>query len=192
MTWGIVVGIFGNVATTALRAIYELPAFAPTPLSVTVSTLSAISVPALSLGYVCAIILAYESTAWQVRLRPFGAVGRTALTNYLLQSILGTTIFYSYGLGWFGRVGPALLLIATVVVFAIQVAFSAWWLSRWRFGPMEWLWRSLTYRKRQPLARTACARYPFLFAQTPIAYGRTSCALRSGSKLSTARVAPTG
>jgi uncharacterized protein len=153
MLWGFVVGISGNIATTGLRVWYDLPPFAPTRLSIFVAALSAVSVPALSLGYVCAIILLYHSVKWRERLRPFGAVGRTALTNYLLQSILGTTIFYSYGLGLFGRVGPAVLLVATVIVFAIQVAFSAWWLSRWRFGPMEWLWRSLTYMKLQPLAR---------------------------------------
>jgi uncharacterized protein len=76
-----------------------------------------------------------------------------ALTNYLLQSIIGTLIFYSYGLGFFGRVGPALLLILTVVLYAVQTVFSQWWLQRFRFGPVEWLWRSLTYGRMLPLSR---------------------------------------
>jgi uncharacterized protein len=76
-----------------------------------------------------------------------------ALSNYLMQSLICTTIFYSYGLGLFGSVGRATGLGLAVGIYAAQVAFSVWWLNRFQFGPMEWLWRSLTYGKRQPLRR---------------------------------------
>ena len=63
----------------------------------------------------------------------------------------GTTIFYGYGLGLYGRVGPALCLAIAVGVFLVQIPLSVWWLGRFRFGPAEWAWRSLTYLKPQPL-----------------------------------------
>ena len=62
--------------------------------------------PALSLGYASTVVLWWQDPAWQRRLMPFSYVGRMALTNYLLQSLICTTIFYSYGLGLYGRVGP--------------------------------------------------------------------------------------
>jgi len=109
--------------------------------------------PALSLGYICAVILLCHDEVWRARLRRFGAVGRTALTNYLLQSVIGTLLFYSYGLALFGHIGPAALLPLTFAIFAVQVVLSVWWLERFRFGPVEWLWRSLTYGRRLPLRR---------------------------------------
>jgi uncharacterized protein len=82
---------------------------------------------------------------------PLAAVGRSALSNYLLQSVIGTMIFYSYGLGLYGRVGPALGVGLSVVIFLVQVPVSVWWLRRFQFGPVEWVWRSLTYGRLQPL-----------------------------------------
>ena len=66
-----------------------------------------------------------------------------------------TSIFYSYGLGLYGRVGPAAGMVVTVTVFAAQLLVSVWWLRRFRFGPIEWLWRSLTYGRLQPLRLAA-------------------------------------
>jgi hypothetical protein len=62
--------------------------------------------------------------------------------------------FYHYTTGLYGRVGPAVGLIPTVILYAAQVVFSNWWLRRYRFGPMEWLWRGLTYGKLPPLRET--------------------------------------
>jgi uncharacterized protein len=76
-----------------------------------------------------------------------------ALTNYLLQSIICTFIFYGYGLGLFGRVGAAVGLALTLAIFTLQIAWSNWWMSRYRYGPAEWLWRSLTYMRPQPMRR---------------------------------------
>jgi uncharacterized protein len=95
-----------------------------------------------------------HSPVWRPRLSRFGAVGRTALSNYLLQAIIGTLIFYSYGLGLFGTMGPALLILPTIAIFVLQVILSSWWLARFRFGPAEWLWRTLTYGKLQPFVRS--------------------------------------
>jgi len=82
---------------------------------------------------------------WRARLRPFVAVGRMALSNYLLQSLVCTTLFYSWGFGLYGRVNPLLGFVPTIAIYAAQVALSVWWLRHFTSGPMEWLWRRLTY-----------------------------------------------
>ena len=105
----------------------------------------------LCLFYLSAIILLVQRESWRERLLPLAPVGRMTLTNYLIQSLICTTIFYGYGLALYGRVGPAINLILAALIFAFQIKFSAWWLDRYRFGPMEWLWRTLTYLKPQPM-----------------------------------------
>ena len=101
----------------------------------------------LSAGYVSGLALIFLNEDRRRFLIPFAAVGRTALTNYLLQSVLCTLFFYHYTTGLFGRVGPAIGLIPTVILYGAQVVASNWWLQRYRFGPMEWLWRGMTYGK---------------------------------------------
>jgi uncharacterized protein len=81
------------------------------------------------------------------------ATGRMTLTHYLAQSVIFGALVYGYGAGLFGRVGPAPAALVAVVVFVAQMAASVWWLERFRFGPAEWLWRSLTYRRWLPMAR---------------------------------------
>ena len=79
------------------------------------------------------------------------AVGRMAFTNYILHSVLCTFIFYGHGLGLYGQVGRAGQQLVVLGVWIVQLAISPWWLARFRFGPLEWLWRSLTYWRLQPL-----------------------------------------
>jgi uncharacterized protein len=81
-------------------------------------------------------------------------LGRMAFTNYLLQTIIGTAIFYGHGLGMFGKVHRASLLLIAIGIWLLQLVLSAWWMSRFRFGPLEWLWRGFTYKKLPPLRRT--------------------------------------
>ncbi|MFA9479994.1 DUF418 domain-containing protein [Phycisphaerales bacterium AB-hyl4] len=86
--------------------------------------------------------------------RGLSAVGQTALSNYLFQSLVCTFIFYGHGLGLFGDVSRVGQLAVVGLVWLIQIALSLWWVKRYRFGPMEWLWRSLTYGKRQALTQS--------------------------------------
>ncbi len=79
------------------------------------------------------------------------AVGRTAFTNYLLQTVLATSLFYGHGFGLFGFLTRVELLVVVVAIWTVQVALSVLWLRTFRFGPVEWLWRTLTYGDRQPL-----------------------------------------
>ena len=107
---------------------------------------------ALALGYAAAIVLAARHPRWRSIVVPLAAVGRMALTIYLLQSLMFTTLFYGYGFGQLFIIGPAAVLAYAIVFFAIQIIIANWWLSRFRFGPMEWLWRSLTYMKVQRMS----------------------------------------
>ncbi len=114
-----------------------------------------IGAPALMLFYVSAIILLIQREDWYRRLAPLANLGRSALSNYLLQSVVCTLIFYNYGLGLYGEIGPPLALILTLAIYWAQVRLSGWWFERFQFGPMEWVWRTLTYGRRQPLRREA-------------------------------------
>ena len=93
-------------------------------------------------------------TRWQRGLGWAAPAGRMALTNYLLQSVVCTALFYGYGMGLFEQVGRAGQLLLAVVIFAGQVVLSHWWLARFQFGPVEWVWRALTYGRRPPFRRS--------------------------------------
>jgi uncharacterized membrane protein YeiB len=105
-----------------------------------------------SLGYVGAMVLAFHGR-WRRWVAALAPAGRMALTNYLLQSLAGTLFFYGYGLGHWGM-GRAGQLLFVCIVFAVQLLLSRWWLARYRYGPMEWLWRAFTYL-RWPRMRQA-------------------------------------
>lgn len=104
-----------------------------------------------ALGYLAAFVLAWLSPRGQRALARFAPIGRMALTHYIVQSVAGVALFYGVGLGIGPRYGMAAVLVAFVAIFAAQAWLGRWWLARYRFGPLEWLWRSLTYGRRQPL-----------------------------------------
>lgn len=104
--------------------------------------------------YACVLLLLWHRPRGERLLRPLAATGRMALTTYLTQSIVCTLLFYSYGLGWYGSVGFTGMFLITLILFACQMAASTWWLARFRYGPAEWLWRTLTYG-RAPEMRVA-------------------------------------
>jgi uncharacterized protein len=143
--WCIPVGLIVNVYVTTVKAVFP-------PGTVTLWGWSAgvLFLPGshiLSAGYVSGLALLFMHEDWRRRLSPFAAVGRMALTDYLMQSVVCTLFFYHYTTGLYGRIGPAIGLIPTVILYGAQVVFSNWWLKRYRFGPMEWLWRGMTYGK---------------------------------------------
>jgi uncharacterized protein len=94
------------------------------------------------------LLLAYRP-AWERRFAALGLAGRMALTNYLLQIAVLDVLSSGYGLDL--RVRPAMVLVVTALIFGLEVALSRLWLARYRLGPAEWIWRSLTYGKRQPM-----------------------------------------
>lgn len=104
-----------------------------------------------SAAYALLFALAMSYRAAARKLQPLAALGRMTLTTYLVQSVVCTTLFYPWGFGWYGKVGYTGMFLLTVILFSVQVMFSVWWLRRYRFGPAEWLWRSLAYGKRQAM-----------------------------------------
>ncbi|MCB9857937.1 MAG: DUF418 domain-containing protein [Phycisphaerales bacterium] len=111
----------------------------------------------LTAGYFGLICLLSLGPLGRRGLAPFAAAGRMALTNYIGQSVLCGLIFYSYGMGLIGRLRFSMVLLIVCCVFAFQVVVSAIWLRHFLFGPLEWLWRSLTYARRQPMRRRLVA-----------------------------------
>ena len=108
----------------------------------------------VALGWVGAVMLVCKSDSLRPLTRPFAAVGRMALTNYLMQTVLCTFIFYGHGLGQFGMFERWQQGLVVVVIWVLQLVVSPIWLRHFRFGPAEWLWRSLTYMELQPMRRS--------------------------------------
>ncbi len=104
------------------------------------------------LGYVGMVVLMLHSRSVFSNIRVLAPVGRMALSNYLLQSFICSLVFFGYGLGYWGM-PRAQQVLFVVVVFAAQIVLSHWWLSRYRFGPMEWVWRAFTYRTMPAMRR---------------------------------------
>ena len=112
-----------------------------------------VSGPFLTLGHVAVMMLIYQSGAAIGLTRRLAAVGRMALSNYLMQSLICTTIFYGYGFGLYARVGRTGLALIVLAIWAFQLWLSPVWLARFRYGPAEWFWRSLTYGTSQAMRR---------------------------------------
>ena len=106
---------------------------------------------AVALAHIALVMSVVRSGALAGLRARLAAVGRMALTNYLMHSILLTTVFYGYALGLYGHVERFYQMGFVLAVWILQLAWSPWWLERFRFGPFEWLWRSLTYWRRQPM-----------------------------------------
>ena len=107
----------------------------------------------LCLGHASLIMLVFRSRIIPWLMRGLANVGRMAFTNYLMQSILCTLFFNGYGLGYYNQLKYHQLYFVVAAVWVFQIIFSAIWLRYYQFGPFEWLWRSLTYWKKQPMLK---------------------------------------
>lgn len=147
------VAVFGLSAGLPLafaRAGVDLGAPETPVTRVLAEALYCVSTPTLALGYAAGAGLLWANG--RRRLLEWAApAGRMALTNYLMQTILQSLIFYGWALALIGRFGLIFIYPFALALFAFQLAYSRWWLARYRFGPVEWVWRSLTYGKRQPM-----------------------------------------
>lgn len=136
--WALPVGVVGNGLLIAGYATAT-----PWMLSIGVH----VGAPALSFVYGCAVLLNTD------RLRFLAPVGQMALTNYLSHSLICTTLFYGYGFGLYDQLAPLATVLLVVAIYGGQVILSRAWMGRFRFGPLEWVWRTLTYGKAEPLIR---------------------------------------
>ncbi|WP_237562807.1 DUF418 domain-containing protein [Bacillus dakarensis] len=103
---------------------------------------------AIALWILISLILCRQEMA--KRLAIFAPVGRMSISNYLIQSLLSTFLFYSYGAGLYDKISVIIGTILVILIYAGQILMSRYWLKGHRYGPVEWLWRSLTYKKLQP------------------------------------------
>ncbi len=107
----------------------------------------------VALGWISVVMLVCRKELLPGLRSRLAAVGRMAFTNYIAQSVLGTFVFYGFGLGLFGSVDRVGQVGVVLAIWIIQLAWSPWWLERFRFGPLEWVWRSLVYWRMQPMRR---------------------------------------
>ncbi|GGB39638.1 DUF418 domain-containing protein [Virgibacillus dakarensis] len=108
---------------------------------------------ASALFYVLSIVLLTQTKTGMKLMKPLTYVGRMSLSNYITQSIICFILFYGVGFGLYGSIRPSVSVVIVVIVFVGQIFVSRWWFSHFLFGPLEWIWRSLTYWQRQPLKK---------------------------------------
>ncbi|RUO37702.1 hypothetical protein CWE13_07075 [Aliidiomarina shirensis] len=145
-------GLFG-LPSALIIGIYglDIEMMIPDYQGALIFLLQAIANIGLCFAYMGIIALLFlGGKKWLQHLAP---AGRMALTNYLTHSIVFTTLFYGYGFGLYGEFGRFATTVMAIALYAGQLWFSTWWLQRYQYGPMEWLWRSATYMKLQPMRK---------------------------------------
>ena len=110
---------------------------------------------AIALGHVAVVMLLCKAVSTRPLMKPLAAVGRMALTNYVMQTMICVLIFSGVGLGWFGSLARHQLYFIVAAIWLAQLIASPLWLRAFRFGPLEWVWRSLTYKRWQTFRRVA-------------------------------------
>jgi uncharacterized protein len=140
--FGVVFGIGGHLLRYSLPHIDAQASVMLAPLLTVISDL------ALAAFYLTSVILAMNHPGVAKLSTPLASIGRMTLTNYLCQSLICTTLTYSYGFGLYGKLRPLDWLGLTLAIYFVQVSLSVLWLRRFAYGPAEWLWRSLVYGKR--------------------------------------------
>lgn len=138
---GWAVGLPANVI--AAWAFEHWPYLPPSVGGLLGVAMQGVAIPMLALGYAATVRLLVVD-GWRF-LTVFAPVGRMALTNYLMQSVVCVVLSYGFGLALWWRIGASTAMAIAAVIVLVQIVFSALWLSRFRFGPVEWVWRRLTY-----------------------------------------------
>ena len=150
------IGLGVGLPVSALKALFTMWPDAPPTIEFAAEACYVVGTPTLALGYAAGFALLWAGG--RDRLLGWAApAGQMALTNYLMQTVLQSVIFYGWGLGLIAKLGLAFVFPLSIALFALQVGYSRWWLARYRFGPVEWLWRGLTYGRAQPMRRMAPA-----------------------------------
>ena len=105
-------------------------------------------------GYISLIMVFAQSDNYNTMKKRLASIGQMALTNYILHSFIGMLIFFGIGFGFFGKIDRSLQILIVSIIWIFQYLTSEKWLNSYRFGPLEWVWRSLTYGKKQPFLRS--------------------------------------
>jgi uncharacterized protein len=155
LIYGLALGLIGNIAMAWLAG-NEAP-FPPSPMGLAGVIGYSFGVPSLALFIIASIATLWQRDTWRPGLGYLAPVGRMALTNYLLQTVICVTLFYGYGFGLFGKFGALQATLTALAIFACQIVLSSVWFRYFAYGPMEWIWRQLTYRRRISLRPVAQA-----------------------------------
>jgi len=148
--WGLVIGIPSAIACTYFDFFQK---HIPDPRGLAHTFFYATSVVPLCLAYTSIICLRWVKKKGNSKLKVLAPMGRMALTNYLMQTIIGIALYYGVGFGFGGNIGPAIFIPIGLAVYALQILYSNWWFKYFNYGPMEWIWRQLTYGKRLPFRK---------------------------------------
>jgi uncharacterized protein len=141
---------------TLLGTYFYFRFFDDTPgFTMTAVPLQYAAVLPLAMAHAAALILVVKSGRARWLTDRLAAVGRMALTNYLMQTVLMTTFFYGYGLGWFGRLSRVELMGVVAGVWALQLLWSPVWFRWFQYGPAEWVWRAFTYMKAPAMRKVS-------------------------------------
>lgn len=150
MKWGLLIGI----PTGLGMAYFEIfGKHIPDPMGLAHTSLYAISVVPLSLAYASWLCLHWIKTQGNTRWKILAPLGRMALTIYIMQTLLCIMLFYGVGFGLGGNIGPSIFFPMAIGMYVFQIGFSLWWFRYFNYGPLEWIWRMLTYGKKLRLRK---------------------------------------
>jgi uncharacterized protein len=149
--WGFIIGIPSAIACSYFEIFQKS---IPNPIGLGHTVFYALSVVPLCLAYTSVICLRWIRKKGNSKLKVLAPLGRMALTNYLMQTIIGITLYYGVGLGFGGNIGPVIFVPIGLAVYALQILYSNLWFKYFNYGPFEWIWRMLTYGKRLRILKT--------------------------------------
>ena len=155
--WGVVIGGAGIAVYIGLDAWSQIKGFEwiayPFWLKVALEPIWNACIILMALGYISGIALLAEKESWKKRLSILATIGRLGLSNYIFHAVAYVLILnnFLFTLGLYGKIGPLYRLLFAIVAYMLMYIFSRWWLKHFKYGPFEWLWRSITYLKFQPM-----------------------------------------
>lgn len=150
---GLVIGLPANFYLARYMTYYDADYYGLQTKGLYQTIFYALGVVPLALVYVSVFMLSFQTQTGKKILSVLAPVGKMAFSNYILQSLVGNFVFLPPGLGYMGQIGPVYYTIFGIGFFIIQIILSTIWLKYYNFGPLEWLWRSATYKKWQPLKK---------------------------------------
>lgn len=148
--WGLIIGIPACAATFYFEFFQNK---IPEPIGLFHSIFYALGVVPLSLAYTSIVCLHWIKKKDKSILKFLAPVGRMALTNYIMQTVIAISIYYGVGFGMGGNIGPAIFIPIGLCVYLFQILYSNIWFNYFNYGPLEWIWRQLTYWKRLPIRK---------------------------------------
>jgi len=149
--WGLIIGIPTGLGLACFEILGKP---IPNPMGLAHTSLYVISVVPLSLAYTSWLCLYWIKTKGNTRWKILAPLGRMALTIYIMQTLLGIFLFYGVGFGLGGNIGPTVFFPIAIGMYLFQIAFSHWWFRYFNYGPLEWIWRMLTYGRRLKILRS--------------------------------------